>query len=445
MTLKARRLLYITFILLFLIITPLISLYASGYKLGNGFRVEKTGILILDTEPNSAKIYIDDEAEQKFWTKYIDSEASYIRTPAKIKNILPGEYFVKMEIEGYWPWQKKLTVEPGQSTYAEDVTLFKKDTPIFVEPGNFDSAHRNDDFFVLNSGGEINIFDLKHETTISSLEGKNTAPLSWSSDKKHFIYNKHLYSAGDNKAILNLDQITGNNTKSISFSQNNPKEIIFLSDQGLSSFQLENYKVSQLIKNPNIQAWSEKNGRIFFVQKTNFSCELVIWDKNKQKISRQISLPISDYLFSNKNHSLVNLYDKKHEILFIIDPSSPIRALKETVNNANKHEWVDDQTLVYANDFEIWLYDLASQSKVLLTRISEKIDQIIWHPSNNYVLFSTNHKINILELDNREKRNITELISLKNINDPILTNDGEILYFLAEIGKQKGLFKLFIQ
>jgi len=60
MNLIRRRILYIFFIFLFLLITPLIILYANGYKLSNNFRLEKTGILILDSEPQDAKIFLED-------------------------------------------------------------------------------------------------------------------------------------------------------------------------------------------------------------------------------------------------------------------------------------------------------------------------------------------------------------------------------------------------
>src|SRR3989339_1238981 len=133
MSLKQRQALFIFFILVFLTATPLISLYAIGYKIGSGFSFQKTGMLILDTDPKGAKIHLDGKIQQNFFKRIYAEEQSYIRTPAKIKNLLPGTYDVRVELPGFWPWQKKLTVNPGQSTFAADIRPFKKALPQLLE------------------------------------------------------------------------------------------------------------------------------------------------------------------------------------------------------------------------------------------------------------------------------------------------------------------------
>ena len=95
MTLKQRRVLYTLFILAFLIITPAIILYASGYKIGNGLKLQKTGIFIIDSKPRGAKIYLNDKLEQDQIKKWLLDKNSFVVTPAKIKNLLPGEYLVR--------------------------------------------------------------------------------------------------------------------------------------------------------------------------------------------------------------------------------------------------------------------------------------------------------------------------------------------------------------
>src|SRR3989344_4788562 len=95
MTLKVRRIISLIFILLFLTIAPAIVLYAAGFKFNKN---------------------------------------NFIVTPAKIKNLLPGEYNLSLELNGYSGWQKKLTIYPGSSTFAEDIYLFKNDLPVQIFP-----------------------------------------------------------------------------------------------------------------------------------------------------------------------------------------------------------------------------------------------------------------------------------------------------------------------
>ncbi|KKR32678.1 MAG: hypothetical protein UT64_C0026G0020 [Candidatus Falkowbacteria bacterium GW2011_GWF2_39_8] len=101
MTLTTRRFLYITFILSFLIITPLVILYANGYTFSlNKKSIVKTGMLVLNTKPESANIYLNGVPEETFLGSYFGKRIK-VTTPAKIKNIIPGEYLVRVELENY--------------------------------------------------------------------------------------------------------------------------------------------------------------------------------------------------------------------------------------------------------------------------------------------------------------------------------------------------------
>ena len=146
MSLFTRRILYIFFIILFLIITPMVIFYAAGYKFNlTGIRFQRTGTFIFDTEPKGAKIFINGQPQQTFLKKYYSQEESFITTPAKIKNFLPGEYNIKFEFDNYWTWEKKLTIYPSTSTYAEDVYLFKKNLPMLLLSGKINNAELSPD------------------------------------------------------------------------------------------------------------------------------------------------------------------------------------------------------------------------------------------------------------------------------------------------------------
>ena len=127
-----------------------------------------------------------------------------------------------------------------------------------------------------------------------------------------------------------------------------------------------------------------------------------------------------------------------------MDPLDYFGPLKETINNITESFWVNDNKLIYHNDFEIWIYERNNFKKTILTRISDKINTVLWHPSNNYIIYSTNESLFTIELDDREKHNTNHLIRLNNINFLNINNSGDTLYFYSELGKQVGLFKLAI-
>ena len=456
MSLRQRRILYIFFIFLFLIITPAVSLYANGYKLGGGFSIQKTGILILDSDPENAKIYLNDKIQQRFFKKIYAKEKSYINTPAKIKNLIPGEYNVRIELEKYWPWEKKLTVNSGQSTFAEDIRLFKKELPILLHKDEINTLKFTPDNknLIALSSNQATIINTSQKKIISfdfsETQSSTQAPLILSQNKQTII-NDYIFNLSDWKNPFNLNKIIGP-AKIIKWDNSNSSHVYYLSPSGIKRFDIKAKINKSIINELNISDFLIKNETAYYISKINQFSELYVWEldtdnrfQENTKLLKQIKLPFSNYKFINPEHKLINLYDENFNILYLIDPLSPLKPLRETITNVRQAYWATPNKLLYANDFEIWLFDLNNYQKTLLTRISEKINTLIWHPSDNYIVYATDQYINIIELDNREKYNITNLINLDSIKALALNKAGDTLYFYANIGSQAGVYKLFIQ
>lgn len=446
MSQKTRQILFYIFVLIFLTLTPAISFYASGYKLGSGLNLQKTGILILDSEPSSAFIYIDGKIQQNFINKVMKSEEGFITTPQKIKNLLPGEYNIKIDKDGYWPWEKKLTVKPGESTFAEDVILFRKNQPMLVENNNLD----NNKFLLLDdvliSANDDKLSITKETETVASfsLAERITDDIKLSPSKNKFIAGHYIYSLKDaNTKPLNLNDYIGSNAKNIQWGKND-NEIFYLNGSQINMFDIDANKFISITKDDKLTSYLSKENYIYFIVNNVSTSELNIFDLNKNEIIKKISLPLSDYAFKNPEYKNLNLFDVRHETLYIIDPFSPFKPLQETINNLKQSFWQDENTLIYANDFEIWSFDFGLSKKTLITRIGNKIKTVIPHADKNYILFSTDTDINILELDDREKYNITKIIGLEKINTLSINEDGDIIFFSAKIGEQEGVFKLEI-
>ncbi|HPW34524.1 MAG TPA: hypothetical protein PK367_02050, partial [Candidatus Paceibacterota bacterium] len=98
---KIRDWLFILFIILFVIITFFVSVYAAGYSLNKRWPprfdqiFQKTGMLIVDSEPSGASIFLNGERRRK--SILLDIGRSDALTPQKIKNLPPGEYILMLE------------------------------------------------------------------------------------------------------------------------------------------------------------------------------------------------------------------------------------------------------------------------------------------------------------------------------------------------------------
>lgn len=107
-----RKILFYFFLALYLMLCPLIILYAFGYiftpKVEEGYA--KTGLIHIETLPSNAFLSIANK-------RYVE------KTPATIRNLLSGTYDVKILLRGFRPWERKVEVEPGKAVNFEKVLL----------------------------------------------------------------------------------------------------------------------------------------------------------------------------------------------------------------------------------------------------------------------------------------------------------------------------------
>jgi hypothetical protein len=108
---SSRSLLMFSLVTIFILgSTYLISIFARGYRfsLKDGFTLEATGIVSTISQPKGASVYIDD--------KLITATDDTI-------NLSPGVYTLKINKDGYIPWQKIITVKP-ETVYTANIQLF---------------------------------------------------------------------------------------------------------------------------------------------------------------------------------------------------------------------------------------------------------------------------------------------------------------------------------
>lgn len=442
MTLRVRRIISFIFIALFLIITPPIMFYAAGYRLAkNGFSVQRTGMFIIDSKPGEAKIFIDGKPPTA-WSSSIFNK-KFITTPAKIKNLLPGEYNLRLELDGYWSWQKKLIINPGASTFAENIYLFKNNLPTQIISAGLESVYlwpaKNK--AVIFSAEAVTLLNLSDESEKSiKRNGLKEKNILWSEDQAKIIIDNYLYDEADFSLAGDLKKLTAN-AANYKWDQN----VLYYQDKN-SIYRLESSdSPKKIIGDKIFNDYLIKGGYLYLIVKSGSAVNLEVINTASGQVLKTINLPTApDYSFINQEESLLNLYDNNHQTLYLIDPLSAYEPLKEIINNVKTAAWINSSSLIYTNDFEIWLYSLETKNKILLTRISDPIKKASLHQSKNYIIYSTQQTINALELDEREKRNITELIKFDSIGSFSLIND-DIIYFSGKIGNAQGLYKFLIQ
>ncbi len=108
-----RRFLFWIFVASFFIFTPVIVLHSLGYKFDKKHKIfVKTGAVFIKTTPAKAVIYWKGERLKNL-------------SPCILRDILPGEYKLRIEKKNFYPYSLILKIKPSEVKTVE-VTLLPK-------------------------------------------------------------------------------------------------------------------------------------------------------------------------------------------------------------------------------------------------------------------------------------------------------------------------------
>jgi len=438
---------------MFLIITPLIIIYANGYQLGKNLKLEKTGMLIIETNPSEATIYLNDKVQQNIFKKIFsfDDESHLIKTPAKIKNLKAGKYELKLELKDYWTWKKEIEIESGKTVFLENIILFKKELPsLLFDKENIKNVtiSNNKKYLSVTSDTDTSIINLISEKVIKEIKQASSSKLFdfyeqclWSPLDKKTLISGEICNINNDEENLKIFDLLGQDIENIKWIGED--EFFYKTKNSLNKYLLSTQKNESLINNLEIIDYIVSNNDLYFLEKRDNNTFLSIFDIEKKEKKQEIKIPNSDYKFTESNDNFINLLNTKQNILYLINKNQQSNLIYDSIGDVQKVFWIDNSKLIYINDFEIWTYDASSYKKSLVRRISEKINNISWQEEKNYIIYATKSSINIIDLK-KEKNNIIELVNLPEINYFFSNEDGNILYFYAKIGNKEGIYRLSI-
>jgi hypothetical protein len=102
MTVKKQWIYIIGLFMVFLIVIPVILLYSFGYRVSSDFKLVKTGGIYFANQELDASVSLNGK---------IKKTSGIFERNLLVQNIKPGNYHVKMNKEGYRPWQKWILVQ----------------------------------------------------------------------------------------------------------------------------------------------------------------------------------------------------------------------------------------------------------------------------------------------------------------------------------------------
>lgn len=354
-----RRTVFTTLIILLLICIAAyaVILYGKGYRLnlsGEGNKIlSGTGLLVLTSTPNGAKVYLDD----KLLTATDDTI-----------NLAPGEYDVRIEKEGYYQWRKRVSLK-NEAVTKTDAVLF----PIApkLEATTLLGAQNP----IVDPTGSL----IGYNVSSSSAENNGIYILS--------LANRLIPFGGSSKQIV-TDEIDTFSKANIEFSPDGREMVATIPNGGSPRIYL--LKTDTLNITP---------------QNITSTIETVRerWATIQEQLDEKFAatLPEKSRKFILDNFSEIKLSPEGDKIFYIASQSAtmpifinpPLPSTNSTPENRN---------LIQGSAY---VYQIKEDKNYLLYSpvANETMPDFIWYPSSSHLIFKQNKRIFALEYDGGNK------------------------------------------
>lgn len=389
MTKRARKILFLICLIIFLFLSPSIIFYFQGYRFDlKNKKLTQTGGLFIKAIPKQVEIYLDGK---------LIKGTDFLFGSALIENLLPGKYEVTLQKNGYFSWKKNLEIKEKEVTEARNIILF---------PENLAFEH-------LAKGVENFWFSPDEKKIILKEQEEGWSLKMYELEKKvksHLLKEKDISKKGAN--LINLE--FGEDSKEIFLEVGVGEEIKY--------FNLDLFKTTAILVEkerlntlPEEAVVSKRVGNdIYFVDNSGYLF------KNQEKISEKLlslqqeteySLEISqNYIFLREGDIfyLFNRELKSFEKFF--EHGKGLRISQ------------DKKKLVFFSNSEIWVLFLEERlsqprkkvgEKVLIARFSEELGEVFWL-GVDHLIFNSSNRLKIAEIDDRDRINIVDLPSDQN-------------------------------
>src|SRR3989344_1866388 len=348
MSVKTRRILFITLTIIFVITGTLLVLYSRGARFDfKNWDIVQTGGIYLKTEPSDTQIQMDSEP--------VKNKSGLLQSGTLINNLKPDIYKVFITKENYHSWTKEVKVESSTVSVFDGIILFPQEKPELVASSSDNFFSENDKTIYAPLFNQLKERQLKLPGEIAIVK---ILPYPYNERKFVVLTPSALYTLDTEKRVVSQ---VSSRAKDFTFAGN---EAFWFEDKGLFSFNLILRNQSQINfpQELKIAEWNKiafsPSGEIVAILKKNN--ELIIWDRPTGKIT-SLGKGITHFTFSPDSKKIafatetgsLNVYGVKDgaqkEKYILESVSSPWTGIKGI-------SWHEDNNYLFLEDGESKLY-----------------------------------------------------------------------------------------
>ena len=436
------------FLILFLATSATILFFTFGYR----FCFERgifiyTGSITVKANPRSVNLSIDGISVP---TDMLHS----INQSVHVTGIMPGEHLLRVEADGYLPWEKRVLVQSGRSTEFWNIILPRTTYDVTAAASGpfvkgFNSSTRK--YFAL-------VGEKDSETTVTILERTTQATTQ--------VFSNHDYRF-DSEDGRNLEWSKDENSLLIPLrSRADGSHAVFLIDRTTGA--AKNLQDIASVPDPENPRWHPDNDGTFFVL-SHGSLILVrpdMRDTTKRLVT--VAQDVSAYDLAGRYAALLGKTTGAISLIQVsgVSENADQKTITGPIPGADRYTkpfltmyddkriavydrggsagflWNDDGKVApsvislgsditgiqFSDDGKKLLFYTDNEISVLFTRVwdvqptredgeilqiarfSSPISEVRWAKNYEHVLFALGGELKLAELDNRDERNIETLI-----------------------------------
>lgn len=389
---RVRHILFFVFALAFAVGAPLVVLYTAGYRINpsNG-HIVRTGVFSVSSLPRGAAIAFDGTASTK-------------TTPYVFNRMMPGTYVVTLTRDGYHAWSDDVTVASGRNTYRSDVRLLLDRAPSLVfaqESATVVPSPATDDIaFMTRTDRTVQLWrmtpnDAPTMVTEYPARAADALTLAWTTDAQQLT-------------LRNITQDT----------------VVTFSREGVVLEDADN--------------GMEIGGRWMLIDNGR---AVEVHDALSSTSVPVAILPPDDYRIAEADDRFAVVVTKRKVTLLDFAAANPITLTAD----GTVYDWdAGLRRLAWSDGIEVHTFSVDTGETSFVTRQSDAIIDLAWHPDGDTLFVSTNDDITALSFSTDHGTLATRLVAATGITRFWREDDDATVYFYGVVDGVTGIYVLAV-
>lgn len=441
MKLIYRRIFFWCSVVIFFTLGPALIMYAQGYRFEFTNRsLVSTGTLVVSSQPVNALISLNGQSLND-------------KTPLTIESLTPGEYTLALSADGYWPWEKRLTIEQNGSTFASDILLIKND-PVTIKQENVSYLWRNPfdlySFITIApekttteiawyTGSLINSTPTKMALSLPVSKLESAKVVVWSETSEQVVLNLDsqlwlIDFASDVPKSTNISKYFIPQWETVNWSKDN--EIVMTNKKTVTKLNTITLQTTQIYSSlDEISTVFAVNDNYFIIEDNGSRSALKSIMDGKSSEIATLTGRRHTLNYVNPEILVVSTIEKEMQVYHATDSGYRLGYSFGNVNETVYNEETNELLFTTGNEF--FTYNIKDDALALLTRQAQTITNISWL-QDTHAVFQSGQNIVLIERDGRNGHVSYSLTDELQQNYAIPANYKQ-LFFIKEDSGQLNL------